>query len=239
MNTRHFTHAIAACLLACSQLANSAERLSLGVKLVGAGWEGDNGSSLTDFTSDRGGQVGFNVSYAVDRFYAGLNLQGGDYDFNGRGPDQFNTTGRVPVSNVRVQQNDFDLLLGYYVWPQVSLFADIKAVGNRWSNNGYEQNFSGLGLGISGYIPQSDRWTLFGSLGFIGNGKIKDSNQNVVGDGISTAVEGGAVYKLDDSNHLNMGVKFRQYAFEHLNGSKQDYSVNALFFGFTHTFTLD
>ena len=222
-----------------SEAAIARETLSLGVKLLGAGWTGDNGSSASEFESDRGGQLGLSVSYTNGRFYTGLNLQGGDYHFSDRAPDQFNTTGRVPVGTARVEQNDFDLLFGYYLWPQVSLFADIKAVGNRWSNNAYEQSFSGLGLGIAGFIPQSDKWTLYGSLGFIGNGDIKDRNDNIVGDGSSSALELGAVRQLDANNHLNMGVKFRSWRFEHNNNTSQDYTVNALFFGYTHTFDLD
>ena len=225
--------------LGLSQTVSAEQRLSLGVKLLAAGWEGDNGSSLSEFESDRGGQLAFNIAYSNDRFYTGLNLQGGNYDFTNRAPDQFNSTGRVPVGTARVEQNDFDLLFGYYIWPRVSIFADIKAVGNRWSNNGYEQNFVGLGLGISGYFPQGDDWTIYGSLGVVGEGDIKDRNDTVVGEGSSSALEVGLVRKLDANNFLNMGAKFRNWAFEHNNGTSQDYSVNALFFGYTHSFTLN
>jgi len=230
-----------ALFIAATSLFNPAladEKISIGVKLLGASWQGDNGSGANDFESTNGGQIGFNIAYSIDRFYAGLNLQGGNYKFDNIAPDQFNTTGRVPVASATVRQNDFDLLVGYYFWPQVSIFADIKAVGNNWSNNSYEQNFSGLGLGISGFVPQNDHWTLFGSFGFIANGDIKDTNENKVGDGSSTALELGALYRVDDANHINMGIKFRNYAFEHINNTEQDYSVNALFVGYTRTFTL-
>ena len=131
------------------------------------------------------------------------------------------------------------MLAGYYFWPRVSLFLDIKAVGNVWSTNDYEQNFSGLGLGVSGYVPINPDWTLFGTFGFIANGTIKDNNKDKVGDGKSRALELGAVYALDDVNHINMGIKLRKYVFEHVNGTTQEYTVNALFVGYTHTFSLD
>lgn len=226
-------------LILTGNSALAEENISLGVKLLGAGWQGDNGAGTNDFESDNGGQLGFNIAYTTGKFYTGLNLQGGEYEFTNNAPDQFTTTGRVPTKNVKIRQNDFDLLFGYYFWPQVSLFVDIKAVGNNWRNNNYEQAFFGLGLGISGFNPLNQDWTLFGSFGFIANGEINDTNDNKVGDGDSTALEIGAVYKLDDTNHLNMGIKFRNYEFEHLDNSKQEYSVNALFFGFTHTFTLN
>lgn len=215
------------------------EKINLGVKLLGANWKGDNGSVGSAFESSEGGQLGFNVSYAIDRFYAGLNLQSGEYKFSNGSPDQFTTTGRVAASNTTIRQNDFDLLAGYYFWPRVSLFLDIKAVGNVWRTNDYEQNFSGLGLGISGYTPINQAWTAFGTFGFIGNGEIKDKNKDKVGDGKSRVLELGAVYALDEANHLNMGIKLRKYAFEHVNSTTQDYTVNALFIGFTHTFSLD
>lgn len=215
------------------------EKITLGVKLLGAGWEGDNGPGGSDFDSNRGGQLGFNISYAIGKFYTGLNLQGGEYEFDNAAPDQFTITGRVPASNVNIEQNDFDLLFGYYFWPQVSLFVDIKAVGNKWKNNNYEQAFFGIGLGVSAFNPINKDWTLFGSFGFIADGDIEDTNDNKVGDGASTALEVGAVYKLDDANHLNMGIKFRNYAFEYRDNSDQEYSVNAIFFGYTHTFAFD
>lgn len=226
-------------LIIISSNVQANENISIGVKLLGAGWQGDNGGVAKDFESDSGGQLGFNISYNTGKFYTGLNLQGGEYEFTNGSPDQFATTGRVSSNKAKIKQNDFDLLFGYYFWPQISLFIDLKAVGNNWQSNNYEQTFSGLGLGISAYNPLNKDWTLFGSFGFIANGDIKDNNDNKVGDGSSTALELGAVYQLDDVNHLNMGIKFRNYDFEHLNNSKQEYSVNALFVGYTHTFTLD
>lgn len=219
--------------------AMAEKRLTLGVKLLGAGWQGDNGSAGNSFNSSEGGQLGFNASFKVDRFYTGLSLQGGEYSFSGSGPDQFTPAGRVATSDVNVTQSDFDLVLGYYVWPQVSLFLDFKAVGNEWNSNNYKQSFSGLGLGASGFMPLNPRWTLYGSLGFIGNGDIKDDDKDRVGDGSSRALELGAVYSLDSSNHINMGIKFRRYNFEYLDDSDQDYTVNALFVGYNHVFDLD
>ncbi len=237
MNNRTLLYPLMlACLL--SHPVRAAESISVGVKLLGAGWQGDNGTGNT-FESDKGSQFALNASYRLDRFYTGLNLQGGEYEFSGGTPDQFTTTGRIPAGSGVIEQNDFDLLVGYYVWPQVSVFLDIKAVSNNWRNNSYEQTFSGLGLGVTGFFPHNEYWTFYGAFGFVSDGDIKDSNDNIVGSGDNTALELGAVYALDNSNHINMGFKFRDYAFTHNNGSKQDYSVNALFVGYTHTFSLD
>ena len=224
------------CLSFISIHVQANEYISIGVKLLGAGWEGDNGSGGSSFNSDKGGQLGFNVAYKTGNFYTGLSLQGGEYQFTNDAPDQFTTAGRVTASNVNVKQSDFDLLFGYYFWPQASLFIDLKAVGNNWLSDNYEQTFSGMGLGVSAFNPVNEKWTLFGSFGFIGNGEIKDTNENKVGEGTSSAIEIGAAFILDETNQINIGVKFRNYKFEHSDNSKQDYSVNALFVGYTHTF---
>lgn len=217
--------------------AHADQRLTFGAKLLGAVWKGDNGAGGTDFESDEGGQFGLNVAYKIDKFYTGLNLQRGQYDFKNNAPDEFTLAGRVPSSNVKIQQSDLDLLVGYYFWSQVSLFADIKNVSNQWLDQDYKQNFLGLGLGVSGYIPLDENWTLFGSFGFIGRGDIK-SNGNKVGEGTSWALEVGTVYTINEQNFINAGIKTRNYSFEYLDSSEQNYKINALFIGYNYSFSL-
>lgn len=214
------------------------QRLTFGAKLLAAGWNGDNGAGGTDFESDEGGQFGLNVSYRIGNFYTGLNLQRGEYNFKSDAPDKFTVAGRVASSNVKIQQSDLDLLFGYYFWSQVSLFVDIKSVTNDWLDEPYKQNFLGLGLGTSGYIPVNDKWTLFGSFGFIGGGEVKDNNDRKVGEGNSWALELGTVYSINERNFVNAGVKTRNYNFEYLDSSKQDYNINAIFIGYNYSFSL-
>jgi len=214
------------------------QRLTFGAKLLGAAWNGDNGTGGTDYESDEGGQFGLNVSYKIGNFYTGLNLQRGEYNFNNRAPDKFTVAGRVPSTSVKIEQSDLDLLVGYYFWSQVSLFVDIKSVTNNWLDDPYSQNFLGLGLGASGYIPVNDKWTIFGSFGFIGSGEIKDNNDKKVGEGDSWALEVGTVYSINERNFVNAGVKTRNYSFEYLDSSKQEYNINAIFVGYNYSFSL-
>lgn len=218
--------------------AYAEHRLTFGAKLLAAGWNGDNGAGGTDFESDEGGQFGLNIAYKIDRFYTGLNFQRGNYNFKNDAPDKFTLFGRVPSSSVKIQQSDLDLLVGYYFWSQVSLFVDIKSVTNDWLDESYSQNFLGLGLGASGYIPLNEKWTLFGSFGFIGSGEINDNNSNKVGDGTSWALEVGTVYSINERHFLNGGIKTRRYNFEYLDASKQVYNINALFIGYNYSFSL-
>jgi len=214
------------------------QRLTFGAKLLAAGWKGDNGSGRTDFESNEGGQFGLSLAYKIGDFYTGLNLQRGEYNFKDDAPDKFTVAGRVTSSNVKIQQTDIDLLFGYYFWSQVSLFVDIKNVTNNWLDQPYEQNFTGLGLGTSGFIPINDKWTLFGSFGFIGGGEIKNNNDTKVGTGSSWALELGTVYTINERNFVNAGIKTRNYRFEYLDSSKQQYNINALFIGYNYSFSL-
>lgn len=214
------------------------ERITFGAKVLFAGWQGNNGSVSSSFNSDEGGQLAFSASYSLNKFYTGLSLQSGKYNFSSSAPDQFTTTGRVSTTNTDVEHREVDLLAGYYFWKNVSLFADLKGVSNTWTSNNYKQDFGGLGFGVSGFLPISDTLTLFGSTGFVGKGDIKDSNKVKVGEGSSGALEFGAIYRLATQSTLNIGLKFRTYDFEYLDNTSQDYSVNGLFVGYNHGFAL-
>lgn len=209
--------------------------VSLGVTLNSAEWSGDKGSGRSSFSSTEGGQFGLSANVKLDRFYVGISLQGGEYSFNSDAPDQFTSVGTVTVSDTKVEHNDFDLLAGYYFWPQVSLFVDLKGAGSKWQNNGYEQSFGGLGLGVSAYHPLNTDWLLFGTLGFV-NGEIKDNDVSNLGDGKSRALILGSVYTLDKNQHLNFGFRFRKYRFDFDDGNEQSYTLNGIFVGYTHIF---
>jgi len=218
--------------------ATADERITLGAKLLFAGWQGNNGSVSSSFNSDEGAQVAFSASYTLNKFYTGISLQSGKYKFNSTAPDQFTPASRVSTSNTDVEHREFDLLAGYYFWDNISLFVDIKNVSNTWTNNNYQQDFGGLGFGVSGYIPLKNNLTLFGSAGFVGKGDIEDVNNVKVGDGSSGALELGAIYRLGDSSTLNAGLKFRTYNFDYTDNTSQTYSVNGIFIGYNHSFTL-
>ena len=225
-------------LLIYGNAVHADNRLTFGVKLLGAGWNGENSSGGSDFESDKGGQFAANVAYKINDFYVGLNVQQGEYEFKGDAPDRLSIFGRFTSNNVTIKQTDIDLLFGYYFWPQISLFVDIKSVTNDWKSEPYQQTFTGLGLGASGYIPVNDKWTLFGSIGFIGKSDIDDNTDNKVGDGTSYAIEIGTVYTLNANNFLNFGVKTRHYEFEFRDSSKQNYDINAVFIGYNYSFDL-
>ena len=209
--------------------------VSLGVTLNGAEWSGDNGPGRSSFSSTEGGQFGLSANVRLDKFYVGISIQGGDYDFGSDAPDQFTSNGVATASNTEVEHADLDILAGYYFWPQVSLFIDLKGAGSRWKNNGYEQSFGGLGLGVSAFHPLNADWILFGSLGFV-NGEVKDDDVSDLGDGKSSSLIVGSAYTIEENQHLNFGLRFRKYDFDFDDGNQQDFTLNGVFVGYTHTF---
>jgi hypothetical protein len=216
--------------------AEKSHSLTVGATLNGSTWEGDNGPGKSDFESDSGGQFAVSINYRVDKFYTGLNLQGGTYEFDSDAPSLYTSEGNLTSRDDEIEHSDFDLLVGYYFWSNVSLFLDFKATHSEWDNTGYEQAFYGLGFGVSAFHPVNDKWLLFGSFGFV-NGDIDDDDgSSSHGDGTSTALVGGAVYLLDKSNTLNFGIKLRNYEFDFDDGNEQEYSLNGLFFGYNHSF---
>lgn len=213
------------------------QRLILGAKLLGSGWQGSNADAST-FSSDSGGQFAGNIAWQSNKFYAGLNLQNGNYEFTDTAPDQLTFSGSVPAGTEQIQQSEMDLLVGYYFWSQVSVFMDIKSVSNQWQSNQYEQSFGGLGLGVSGFNSLNNDWTLFASLGFV-SGDLKNKNGKKIGNGNSSALEVGLVYVLSDVDSLNLGIKLRSYEFKSNAGIQQNYDINALFVGYTYAFNID
>lgn len=211
----------------------AANSLSLGVTLNGAEWSGDNGSGRSSFSSTEGGQFGLSANVNLDKFYVGISLQGGDYSFSSNAPDQFTSSGTVTAADTKVEHGDFDLLAGYYFWPRVSLFVDLKGSGSKWKNNGYEQNFGGLGIGVSAYHPLNRDWLLFGTLGFV-NGDLKENDKSTLGDGRSRALTFGGVYSIAADQHLNFGLRLRRFDFDFDDGNEQNYTLNGIFVGYTH-----
>lgn len=120
---------------------------SFSVKAIGGGWSGKNKTSGTEFDSDEGGQLGIGMAYQNGDFYTGVNFQGGEYTFEENAPDQVSPSGTTAVSNDKVQHDELDIVVGYYLSDHFSLFLDLKGIKDTWTSNKHEQEFGGLGLG--------------------------------------------------------------------------------------------
>ncbi len=232
---RNTTVIISMLLASLLPVTGYTDSLGLGITINGSGWEGDNGSGNSNFESDDGGQFAFSLNYRKDKFYTGINLQGGEYSFDSDAPAQFTSLGAVNSSDIKVKHSDLDLLVGYYFWENVSLFLDLKATHSEWRDTGYEQSFAGLGFGVSGFQVINSQWLLFGSFGIV-NGSLEDNDVSSLGDGTSNSLVAGAVYQLDQENTVNFGLKLRNYDFDYDDGNRQEYSLNGVFFGYNRVF---
>jgi hypothetical protein len=254
MNTKNLI--VSCCLLAAGALTSSAyaqHSLGLGVKLLGSNWKGENVESSNEFESTNGAQLGFNLVYQYNRFYTGFNFQGGDYKFKDDAPDQisksddvYTTTSLQPGEEAKINRGEADLLVGYYFWPKVSLFLDLKSITNEWKDGdpdteNYATQFIGLGLGVSGFIPLNDNWMLFGSFGLVPNGTLrqtKGGDNDDIGNGNAGALEFGGIYHFNRSNRLNFGLKsqWQNYEFDDPARSEQKHQVGSLFVGYNYIF---
>ncbi len=225
---------------ACSAMAVQADdtiNISLGLKLLSSNWKGSNTDAGTDFERNAGGQFAWNVGLQKDRYYAGLSLQGGSYNFVGNGPDQVTASTSTPVTNVNIQRSEVDLIAGYYFWDNISLFVDIKSVQNKFDKNNYKQNFSGIGVGVAGAWQLNKSWSLYGTFGFVGKGDLK-VNASVVGSANSAALEFGGIYRLSDSHRFNIGFKNQAQKYTFNNGDSQTHNFGGLFVGYNYLFSL-
>jgi len=209
--------------------------LSLGVKLLGTNWQGNNQQSDTTFDTTEGGQFGFNIGFQKAKFYTGLSFQGGEYTFKDEAPDQVTPIGSFPSSNVIISRGEFDLLAGYFFWEHISLFVDLKSISNTWSDTGYQQRFTGFGLGASGFWPLSKKWSLYGSVGFVPIGQVETSGSNI-GDGTSGALEFGGAFHFNQRNRLTFGLKAQSQTYNYDSGDKTESRLNGVFVGYNHIF---
>ncbi len=227
-------------LLMLSSMTVSAQddiNISLGVKLLSANWTGNNNNSATDFKRTGGGQFAWNIAIQKQRYYAGLNLQGGAYKFENNAPDQVSNNTSTAVNNVTIQRSEIDLIVGYYFWENISLFIDFKSTQNKYDNNNFKQKFSGLGLGVSGSWLLNDNWSLYGTFGFIGRGDLK-ADDKVNGYANSAALEFGGLYRYRDAHRFTLGIKSQGQKYNYNNGSTQTHNFGGVFIGYNYLFSL-
>jgi hypothetical protein len=244
--------ALTAGLLSQSAAAQSPASLGLGVKLLGSQWTGDNVDSDTTYKSSNGGQFGLNLVFQKGRFYTGFNFQGGDYKFKDDAPDQISKSdsqySKVQLQKgeeVTIKRDEADLLVGYYFWPKISLFLDIKSISSVWDDKdkdttNYGTNYVGLGLGVSGFIPLNQQWTLFGSFGLVPKGTIKQKNGDKaeIGSGSSGALEFGSIYNITNQHRINFGLKsqWQNYKFDNEQNDEQKHQLTSVFIGYNYVF---
>lgn len=198
---------------------------SVGAKLHATNWTVQDQSTGVETDADDM-RLGLAVKFQNGRFYGGLSLLGGDFEFTGNAPAR--PTGPASTLPTTIKHGDTDLVFGYYFWPKVSLFLDLKNVSNEW-DDGYKVEYGGIGYGISVVQPISQRWTFSGSFGLVPM-RIELNGSNI-GDAGRSALELSMHYTINQQFNMSFGLKSQAQTDEFDNGLKQEHHLGALVFG--------
>jgi hypothetical protein len=215
-----------------SMAAESPVKVSFGVSLQPARWQGENLNGGSEFDA-RASQLQLNLRIRKDKLYGGLSFQGAEFDFDDGAPNKVSDTAVAVDDNVTIDRGEFDLVVGYYLWPKVSLFVDLKSISNDWQGQSYATRYAGLGFGMTGYTPLNKDWLFFGSIGFVGL-NIKSGGTDI-GDGRGSALVLGFLYRITDNNNFTISLKSQHNEYDFDQGSEQEHDIGGLVFGFSHT----
>lgn len=235
----------ASCVYSSTVFAEEKLRLSLGTHITYSQWVGNdqekgaNNSRVSYDFDDSTETTSLGLSIAIQKgdFYTGLSYQTGDYKFDGRAPNQITSSTVQTTNNVTITQSEIDLVAGYYFWETVSVFIDIKTISNEWSNNNYEQEFLGFGVGFAGVWSLDNNWSLYGKYGVIPKGNVK-ANGKTVGDGLAEAMSFGAVYSINRNNLINFGLQAKSQEYEFDSDLTQQHDQVGFLFAYRYIFTL-
>lgn len=223
-------------LFIISQTSSAAVKINVSAKLSPTIWSGSNNKPNEKDFEENANQWSFGVSFQRAKLYGGLSLHIAEFDFGSPAPDKVTATNSSSSSNVTIEHAETDLTLGYYFWPTISLFIDIKNIGNNWQGESYDYAYNGVGMGVSAFRPINARWTLVGSLGFVPKLTIKDSNGGKLGDGNGSALDIGFLYHVAEKTNLSVGLKSQTNTLNFDSGDKQDHKRGGLYVGIAHQF---
>lgn len=214
--------------------AEAPVNVSLGVSLQPARWQGQNKNGGSDFDANAS-QLQLNLRIRKDKLYGGLSFQGAEFDFENGAPDKVVDISTPPLvdDNTTIKRGEFDLVFGYYFWPKISLFVDLKSITNDWQDANYSTRYGGLGFGVSGYTPINKDWLFFGSLGAV-NLNIKTGGTDI-GDGRGSALALGFLYRITPKNNFTISIKSQHNEYSFDQGVEQVHDIGGLVFGFSHT----
>ena len=211
--------------------ADNPVNVSVSASLQPSTWEGKNLNGGTSFDAT-GNALQLNLNISKGLFYGGLSFQGAEYDFTNGAPNKVSKTVSVQDDDATIKRGEFDLVFGYYIIPQMSLFIDFKTIENNWENDAYSLRYKGAGLGVNGYHPLNKDWLLIGSIGFMGL-DIK-ANGDSIGDGKGSALTIGALYKINQRANFSIRLKAQHNEYDFDQGSEQEHDIAGLVFGISY-----
>ena len=146
----------------------------------------------------RGLVGGIGVGYHKNKYFAGGGVVVGEYNFD--------------KNDKTIARNDLDLVIGYKVDPQFSLFT-----GYRFNRTDYtsqsdatlnsKENTLGFGLGASFGIPLSKSFVVFGTAAMTGLYSYNNLDNN--GQGYSVGTEAGVLYSFNRKLNIALRAKYQ------------------------------
>ena len=195
------------------------------------GWTGGDAGTIDSYDSASNMSV-LGVMLQKDKWFTGLLLKSGNFDFENMAPEQDSGTVVTPAT---IHRADFDLVAGYYFWDQVALFVDLKSSSMSWVDTDYVVSFGGIGLGVSGYYQLKDS-TLYSSFGLVNLTARVDENE--VGTGAGSSLEFGWLKKISPTMSFKIGVKSQTQVIDYTNTNKQTNMVGGIIVGISKAFSL-
>ncbi|MFL0804550.1 MAG: porin family protein [Agarilytica sp.] len=209
--------------------------LTVGGKLHSGGWSGENKGNITnDIQSDSGSGIGLSVGLRKGAWFGVFNVQSGTYEFDDEQPVY--DPDPIEEDDLEINSGFFSLGFGYQFNPYFALQGGIKSHGQSWKDYNREANYVGVGIGATGFIPLSDSWTLYGTLG-LNSMNIEDKDGNDIGDGSSSSLELGAAYRISPVSSISFGFKNEAVVAEFdESGNEQEHNLGNFYFGYNHGF---
>ncbi|MFV1993423.1 MAG: hypothetical protein ACC635_05920 [Acidiferrobacterales bacterium] len=204
-------------------------------------WSGENKDTGEKFSSSAT-NLGINLKFQWRDLYTGISLAGSEYEFKTKDYSPARPSAILPLNDdpIKIKRNEFDLLIGYYVWDMVSLFVDLRSKSLTWSDD-YVITYAGLGGGVTGHYSFSSKWTIFGSLGASSldiKSKERGYNERNIGDGVGTAAEFGVLFRMTKMLNLYGTLKSQRQEYRYDNNITEIHDINGIKFGVSTVFSL-
>ena len=224
-------------LLLALPVASQAENpwyLTLGAELVGRGFSGTNGAGTDDFAST-GSTLALNVGIQRGKWLMRLHSQNTQFAFDGAAPDRDVTDSANEPNEIDVKVAQGDLVFGYRAGQRWYPFFGIKNYELTWQDTTpYVIGYSGLALGVAGYIPFNEKWLGYGSLAVESLTAKADANE--LGKASGTAVELGLFYNLSERSLLTISLESRELRNQYTDDVGQTFSFGGWSLGYSRRF---
>lgn len=218
--------------LPVSSWAKEPVDINLGGRFAIGNWNGENKRDGSKFDSEAA-QIGADLTLRYGKFFGGIGIFGGQYTFSGDAPDR-PTRPNPAGTKVRINRGEVNLIAGYNVIPQLSVFLNLQQILNEWDGENYEIKYNGFGFGVSSNLPLSREWVLYGSFGIVPV-KITQSG-DTIGDGRGGSLELGGTYIINPATTVSVSIRGQNREFDYDTAPDQVHTTGALQFRFNKSF---